>query len=426
MPILYVHGVNTRCRTGFLALEAFLRHYIAPAISSQPDTVLIDDVFWGDAGVDFAWDGASRPRSRILGMGPDASELTAVEGALAAAAYADALDRLPEQPSPAPATGGLIAGGARAPGPARPVVRPRDLDRQELADLLAVIIASQIPESAEQTRLILAADAVARDPATSLLLARAATAEEELDALFERVRRNAEGDATLVAAGFASSLGRVRERLREGLDRALGLPAYAVSIVAAEMRRPLNDLISVFLGDVFAYLDDRGTARRPGEIPRRMLAKLREAHENKKRRDGEPLVVLSHSMGGQIVYDAVTHFLPNMADLADIRIDFWCATASQVGFFEEAKLFIVHSPEYKTGNPVPFPAEHLGVWWNVWDHNDFLSFTARTIFAGVDDEPFDSGMSLLGAHGGYLKRPSFFRRFADKLAAAEAKGWRAS
>ncbi len=129
-------------------------------------------------------------------------------------------------------------------------------------------------------------------------------------------------------------------------------------------------------------------------------------------------------MGGQIVYDAVTHFLPNDPERSQIHINFWCATASQVGFFEEAKLFLARSDAYQTGNPVPFPATHLGVWWNVWDHNDFLSFTAKDIMAGVDDEPFDSGMSLLAAHGGYLQRPSFYRKLAEKLRAAGQRGWR--
>lgn len=43
MPILYVHGVNTRSRDGFLnEIRVYLRRYIAPAISSNPKTVLID------------------------------------------------------------------------------------------------------------------------------------------------------------------------------------------------------------------------------------------------------------------------------------------------------------------------------------------------------------------------------------------------
>jgi hypothetical protein len=126
-------------------------------------------------------------------------------------------------------------------------------------------------------------------------------------------------------------------------------------------------------------------------------------------------VVLSHSMGGQIIYDALTHFLPGTPSLREVRIDFWCATASQVGFFEEAKLFLASQPEHKTGHPVPFPHAHLGVWWNVWDQNDFLSFTAKDIIDKIIDESFDGGLSLLTAHGGYLERPSFYRAFAHKL-----------
>jgi hypothetical protein len=215
----------------------------------------------------------------------------------------------------------------------------------------------------------------------------------------------------------------VRDRLGEALGRAVELPAYAVSIVAAELRPKLNDLVSVFLGDVFEYLRNRGAAGSPGEIPGRFLDKLRQAHQAKLARAGEPLVVLTHSMGGQIVYDALTSFVPHDPTFRDVRVDFWCATASQVGFFEEAKLFLAKDLAYKAGAPVPFPRAHLGVWWNVWDHNDFLSYTVKDIVSGAMDEPFDSGMSLVDAHGGYVRRPSFFRAFAGKLQAAKAAGW---
>jgi hypothetical protein len=120
----------------------------------------------------------------------------------------------------------------------------------------------------------------------------------------------------------------------------------------------------------------------------------------------------------------VSSLLPNDPDRSHVKVDFWCATASQVGFFEEAKLFLASEPRYRTGRPVPFPQRNLGVWWNVWDHNDFISFSAADIFQGVDDEAYDSGMSLLAAHGGYLKRPGFYRRCAEKLEQAKRNDWR--
>jgi hypothetical protein len=130
-------------------------------------------------------------------------------------------------------------------------------------------------------------------------------------------------------------------------------------------------------------------------------------------------------MGGQIVYDLVTHFLPKTQ--SNLRIDFWCATASQVGLFEEMKLFLASTPQYSkgNGNKVPFPdKQYLGLWWNVWDHNDFISYTAAPIIDGIDDESYESGVSLIKAHGEYLLRPSFYRKFGDKLAAAKKRNWR--
>ena len=57
-----------------------------------------------------------------------------------------------------------------------------------------------------------------------------------------------------------------------------------------------------------------------------LASALKQAHHLKKSRNDEPLVVLSHSMGGQLIWDAITWLLPAAADTRDLRIDFWCAT----------------------------------------------------------------------------------------------------
>jgi hypothetical protein len=424
MPILYIHGVATRSRDGFVEIERYLRRLVAPAISPDPDGVLIDDVFWGDVAATFFWDGASRPRSRLLGQGADGPQVSAVENVLTATAFANTLARLPATPTPAPATGGLIAGGAAPTPTGRAPLRLKDLTPDALSDLLVVLVGDTVADPAQRAYLALAVDAVAHDPATFAALAGVSNATQEIDLLLARVQARAAADTELVGMGAPTWLAGVRDRLGEALSRAVGLPAYTVSVVAAELRKPLNEFISVFLGDVFTYLRTRGTVAEPGAIPQRLLDKLTRAHQSRQARSGEPLVLLSHSMGGQIVYDAITHFLPGTPALQDIRIDFWCATASQVGFFEETKLLLASTTAYRTGRPVPFPSAHLGVWWNVWDHNDFLSFTADGIVAQVDDASFDSGMSLLAAHSGYLQRPSFYRALATRLQAAAAQGWR--
>ena len=128
-------------------------------------------------------------------------------------------------------------------------------------------------------------------------------------------------------------------------------------------------------------------------------------------------------MGGQIVYDIVTHFLPNLPDYKGLRIDFWCASASQVGFFEELKLFLESCEQYSlaAGKLVPYPnRQHLGHWWNVWDHNDFVSYSVKGIIEDVDDELYDTGLDIVWAHLGYLALPSFFRKFGRKVQKALA------
>jgi hypothetical protein len=204
----------------------------------------------------------------------------------------------------------------------------------------------------------------------------------------------------------------------EGIKRGANSAGHVAARAVAEIKSPVNRFITTFIGDVFAYLHERGDYRSPGWIPSRFLECVGEARRNKLERDGEPLIVMSHSMGGQIVYDAVTHFLPRMDEFNDTKIDFWVATASQVGLFEELKLFLESSEDYtlETGEPAPFPdSRYLGYWWNVWDHNDVVSYSVRGIIDGVDDEAYSTGLFVVGAHGGYLEMPSFFRKFARKV-----------
>jgi len=275
---------------------------------------------------------------------------------------------------------------------------------------------ADISDPQQQTKVSLAADAVAHGDQTFPRLAGCADLDAEWALLETLIAEQMRAEDPLAGMGVPYWLQNVGDRLKEALSRGTGLPGFVATRVTAEFRKPLNHFITLFLGDVFTYLNERGHAPNPGAIPRRFLDALEKAKTSQQSRNGEPLIVLSHSMGGQIVYDVVTHFLPNLPNHADTRIDLWCATASQVGLFEELKLLLESDEAHKTGNPVPFPDQrHLRYWWNVWDHNDFISFTAKGIIAGVDDDDYNSGMSVVGAHGGYLKQPSFFRAFAGKV-----------
>lgn len=437
MPIVFVHGVATReDQTNYPAhwsqIETFLRRYIAPAISADPDRVDIVDAYWGDIGVRFAWDGASRPHSPLLGQGA-APAPSAEEQALALAAMSEAMRGLPAEPAAPRSAGILIAAGPAAPPASAGAskMRLKDFSPDQLSDLALAVIQTTLPDPGQQTLAAIAADAVAHDDGARNRMAACASRDEELSLFKSLIEERykalqQQGPApALIAQGGWDWPDRFKDRLGEAVGRIGSIPGFVVSRVLAELRKPLNDKVTLFLGDVFTYLDARGDAQAPGDIPLRVLARLQAVKAGQRDRQ-EPLVVLSHSMGGQIVYDLVTCFIPQIPAYHDLRIDFWCATASQVGLFEEMKRFLNSQDRYgkQHNNRVPFPdRRYLGGWWNVWDHNDFISYSAKSIISDVDDENYNSGMSVLHAHSGYFARPSFYRDFADKLQSAGKQNW---
>ncbi len=431
MPIVLVHGVGVRDRNFWPDIDDFLKTYICPVIAPQDsDGVPIMRAFWGDHGGKLRWEGASRPATPLLGMG---ATLNADELAAATVVVSDLPASLaglpPTQPLAAAVPPGLIAAGA---GGVAASTRPRDLTDDQLSDLLATLVHHLPITEAQRTEAAIAADIVAHDPATREALHQVSTLQAEVQVLEQRTRQQIADDrqarSNLIAQGggwFDSIRERFRDRLGEAFERGVGAPGFVLSRAIGEMRGPLNNMATDFIRDVFEYLDERGTAQQPGPIPLAVIDTLKQAGRVQDEREGEAIVVLTHSMGGQIVYDLVSAILPADAN-NDIRIDFWCATASQVGLFEELKLFLNSNEKYskKTDSQVPLPdTSILGRWWNVWDYNDFISFTAKPIFDGVSDDDYNSGMSLIGAHGGYLKRPSFFRRFAEELKQAAAIRW---
>ncbi|MEG4205478.1 hypothetical protein QUA20_16275 [Microcoleus sp. Pol7_A1] len=238
------------------------------------------------------------------------------------------------------------------------------------------------------------------------------------------------------------------------------LPGYFFGRFVDPLRKPLNESVTLFLGDVFFYLAKRGTADNPGKISYQLLNTLEEAHKDKIAKGGEKLIVFSHSMGGQLVYDMVSYFLPQMSQLPqytthtykDIYIDFWCAAASQVGLFKEMNVFkqdddgqsassnqefleldlgveVLEREATKVGakrssiEKVEFPSDYLNIWWNLWDDNDYLSFTAEPLIKEVFDDLYDSGKSPVSSHTNYFDDPEFYKEFALLIREAKEVKW---
>lgn len=400
MPIVYVHGVSTRDERGWELLEALLRRYVAPKISDDPENVTVFFSYWGDFGAKFRWNGASAPTSPLRNFRA----------------------RLQEAVQNPHAIG-------------EEVHRLKSFTRDKLQDFAQELLAYNLgTEAASDSQANQAANEVADSMDTRARLSQCSTVREEMRVLEELVVQkyaslrsrvtNVSNKVTLKLPEFKDrALHKVVESVRRGADGA----GHVVARAAVEIKSPMNRFVTMFIGDVLTYLSDRGNYKSPGWIPSSFLATLLEARHDQIARNGEPLIVMSHSMGGQIVYDAVTHFMPLMDEYKDIRIDFWAASASQVGLFEELKLFLESSEDYsmEAGSRVPFPdRRYLGYWWNVWDHNDFVSYSVKEIIEDVDDESYSTGLNVISAHGGYLELPSFFRRFAKKLEIARQNNWR--
>ena len=218
--------------------------------------------------------------------------------------------------------------------------------------------------------------------------------------------------------------------LSEAPQKLWDLPGYHVTRAADPFRPKLNEETTLFLGDIFHYLSRRGEVNSLGSITSVLLSKLKEAHENKLKRDNEPLIVISHSMGGQLVYDMVTYYLPEMAklpqyqDCKNIHIDFWVAAASQVGLFKEMKVFKEDINSKPASIPVPFPSKHLGIWWNLWDCNDYLSFTVKPFVQGVFDDMYDSGNPATTAHTAHFDDQDFYRELVFYINKAIKYKWK--
>lgn len=211
-------------------------------------------------------------------------------------------------------------------------------------------------------------------------------------------------------------VGQTSHILREIFVRGTATPGYWTSRAVGGLRRRQTPYTAVFIGDALHYLATRGTPERPGIIPLRIIEALARGRALQQARGGEPLIVMTHSLGGAILYDVLTTFLPHMPLRAEPVVDLWASLCSQIGLFEEMKLFLASHNRYGPGNPAPFPERRfLRAWWNAWDPHDLLSFTVRGIIADVDDGPFDSGLPLSSAHMSCLRLSSYYTVLARKI-----------
>jgi hypothetical protein len=434
MPIIYVHGVNTRKSNSDYARGETIRGELIQKFLCDPLTekgdrfkdLKIINPYWGDDGVSFAWNRSTVPDVQSLDyLGP---EDTVDVAAISLATTVSDLQRERDD-SQLEKLGGSDtplkdAAMTSLPRFLEAVVAPALLKQAELTLSTPEVYTQPETVGLREALLLVAIDEVAHDPDTAAAVAQVGSDRALMELLKERTLKRFEvhlqernlwqpASETSELETLGSDSGNwfgIFQRIGEFFDRATDAPGRVSSLaVLSATRDLLHDLSSRFFGDVFVYLQRRGTQAHPGPILRTIV----DALENSPRHHpDEPLIVLTHSMGGNILYDILTYYRP------DLKVDFWASVGGQVGQFEEMKLFQASNPTLGTPEKVQGVLPNLGYWVNIYDPADPFSFKAKPVFAELRaEEKFLTGENILQSHGAYFFRPSFYdllRQHLDK------------
>lgn len=400
MPVVYIHGVNTRSPEQGKALEKAFKRWLGPKLDGEFSYF---PIYWGDiVEKQFRWNLGSRPRTalRYAGAGDWSRQLAGAR---------DATPALMAMPAPKIVDDSIVIGASS--GAVMDRRRLANLPPEQRGDVATDLymlsrVADGMAEDETPAGLAVAADLVADQWSDIVKPGRGDEANAK--AIVLAVAQKLEEDNRLLAAG-GWDLGA---RAKEALSRLVTLPGDALATFAAETRPLANGFVANFLGDVLTYLHTRGDAQTPGAIPERVLTGLRAAQAEKER-TGQPLIVLTHSMGGQLMLDALNYYVEADPALKDLQVDHWFTCGSQCSFFAELGLF-QDQPDTKAPEKLNRPAR-VSKWTNFYDLNDFVGFVMEPVFSGVTDIEYDTGCGLIGAHTAYLTRPSFFRLLADRL-----------
>jgi len=398
MPIVFVHGVNNRIedkdyQPGVNSKREYFRSTFAPRVglTVQPQHVMFP--YWGGQGVDFRWKQASLPQSSndVVALGPNGAALELWLGEVRFQKGSETIN---------------LGEISRKEGFTAAIDLFWDTAAVAASDAHAPEIAAHYEASLQYAK---------DDPAPTWALATPsldndAFTQKLLEAIAPYLQKNAAAPAA-VALGIGDWFASVRAAIR----RIGNAPGDAASAVLTKFgRKTVHESASRFLGDIFVYLTTRDQTG-PDSILADVRSKLQEAHAARTPSD-DKLVVVGHSLGGLLAYDALTHYLPA------VKVDYFITVGSQVALFEEMTLCKTSKlgiPKNPPSDRLPKPS-NVGRWLNVYDTNDVFSFRAEGVFLDAEDYKFDTGYGLLGAHGGYFLSPSFYRRLAKRLTEAKA------
>jgi hypothetical protein len=231
--------------------------------------------------------------------------------------------------------------------------------------------------------------------------------EIELEASKATLPPPAAGNGIQAFGALSSAWGWIKDGADKVKQKATDVPTDAL---LRNIRPGLTEKLIHFFGDVFYYQTYRRDKSNPGKIPALIIDTLEKARAATK--PGEKLIVVCHSMGGNIAYDVLTHFRP------DIKVDEFVTVGCQASVFKQLDLYveqILGNMPKKDEGKAPKPPG-VGRWMNIFDPQDILSFAFAPEFEDVEDYAFESVGGATSAHGDYFKRIRFYERLVERLA----------
>ena len=378
VAVVVIHGIGVR-EEGFTRLtqrcEPILRRYLLQPLGLGD--IETRWVYWGKYGASFAWDLGSLPSRRNL---EPLGETLLID---AQAVLYTALVELAGERNDTPQKNLLLRAAQR--------------DLPALANLLVTLA---IADEDTHPETLIALYEAACSPDTQRAVQNAHSDDELLQILADALNAQPTHALEPMGATLTETLNAVLSRPVQATSRLIG---YPIAMFQKLLRRQFTPLVAQLMGDVMTYLGHRGERETPSAILQEVRAALKPVPD-------EPLIVLTHSMGGNIFYDLISYYSP------ETSVDAWVSVAGQVGLFEELKLFKASDPAVRFPNRVAKPS-NLGCWLNVYDPVDALGFAAAPIFDGVEDMPYQAGLGL-AAHEihSYFAAPRFYEALAPKLA----------
>lgn len=390
MPIVFIHGVNNRDSKDYqqevVARNGFLQEIIGPALGLNKVKAKVFNPYWGGFGAQFAWGMSVLPQRGMeyQTFGRDGS----IKGQ-------DEVE--------------LVLSSTTIDGKLTLVENARK-NLSAVVDALYTTAMCEVATEEDAQKLaksyLIVSAYVDKNPSPEWLYKEGIVDTNFTDELFYHAEVSEEHEA------FGSG---ILDSIKEGLSRlGSALPRAGTQLLERVGREKLNLVVARFAGDAFVYLKKRGTKESPGDIVSTVLQDLNAAKSYAlDNSEDNKLIVIAHSFGGEIIYDIMTFFDP------DLEIDCLITVGSQVGLFAEMQLY-VESETNMPKNPPP-PEGHipkpvnLKRWINVFDLSDVFSYRVEPVFSDCSDFQYDTGYSVLGSHSGYFLRPSFYKRLASRL-----------